>query len=117
MDGSSCRCRKHHQIASANSFTLLAGVIRPSLPWVTQSSAPLRSVAITGSPHAIASSSTSPRPSLGEGWMKTFAAWYRFTTSRGDSGPVTVTLEPAYCLRNARSEEHTSELQSHVNLV
>src|SRR5690242_21073347 len=40
-----------------------------------------------------------------------------FTTNAGDSTPTMFDLASLAVVRHVRSEEHTSELQSHVNLV
>src|SRR5690242_21945003 len=47
------------------------------------------------------------------------AFWYALLTSLDNSGTRTISEKPIRCIMSLkkRSEEHTSELQSHVNLV
>src|SRR5467141_1478697 len=85
MAGSSSRYRSNH-LRSSTSESRFPGEVTNPQPAVMTSEAPLGSEAMTGRPHAIASSKTNASPSAKDGNTNTWDSRYRSRSSSEEHG-------------------------------
>src|SRR5262245_37725090 len=85
MAGSSSRCRSNHLRSTTSRSRSPGGVTNPQ-PALITSDAPLASEAITGRPHAIASSKTNASPSAKDGNTNTWDSRYRSRSACEEQG-------------------------------
>src|SRR5262245_19837362 len=117
MAGSSSRCRSNHLRSTTSRSRSPGGVTNPQ-PALITSDAPLDSEAITGRPHAIASSKTNASPSAKDGNTNTWDSRYRSLSACEEHGGNHLT--PAgkdHRLLSASFQEPTSTSSASCNLA